>query len=120
MKAARRETLTSVKRTFIRHPAVTSVAVAVLIGLNALAFIRVFDSPWLFAGVIVADLLALGAGIAAARRQLARAGARQPARSLPAAALPCRASRPRRGVRPHRRHQPAHGRRHYPVGPARR
>jgi PAS domain S-box-containing protein len=87
MKAARSEALTSVKRTFTGHPAIIAVAAVALIGLNALAVVRGFDFPWLFAGVIVADLLALGAGIAAARRQLARAEKRTEASEARLAAI---------------------------------
>jgi len=65
--------LTTVKRTRIRHPAVVgagAAALAALLGVNALAFARGLDSPWLLGGVIVADMLLIGAGIIVAAREV--------------------------------------------------
>ena len=42
--------MTSVKRSYFRHPvaiAAGAAALAVLVGVNAVAFLRGLDSPWL-------------------------------------------------------------------------
>jgi len=65
--------LTSVKRSIIRHPAVVGAAVAALaalLGLNAVAFVRGLDSPWLLGAVVIADMLVIGAGIMVAGREV--------------------------------------------------
>jgi PAS domain S-box-containing protein len=65
--------LISVKGSYLRHPAVLSAGVAsllALLGLNALAFLRGLDSPWLLGGVILADLLVIGASIIVAAREV--------------------------------------------------
>jgi len=65
--------LTSVKRSFFRHPvtiAAGAASLAVLLGLNALAFLRGLDSPWLLGAVILADMLVIGAGIVVAAREV--------------------------------------------------
>ena len=64
--------LTSVKKGVFRHPAVVAASAAALVallGLNALAFARGFQAPWLLGGVMIADVLAVGAGILAAARE---------------------------------------------------
>src|SRR6187455_2351283 len=66
-------TLTTVKGSLIRHRAVVgagAAALAALLGLNALAFARGLESPWLLGGVIIADMLAIGAGIIIAAREV--------------------------------------------------
>ncbi|HEU4441895.1 MAG TPA: PAS domain S-box protein, partial [Burkholderiales bacterium] len=64
--------MTSVKKGVFRHPAVVAASAAALVallGLNALAFARGFQAPWLLGGVMIADVLAVGAGILAAARE---------------------------------------------------
>jgi PAS domain S-box-containing protein len=65
--------LTTVKGSFLRHPVAAGAAVAalaVLLGVNALAFVRGLESPWLLGGVIMADMLVIGAGIIFAAREV--------------------------------------------------
>src|SRR5687768_8529130 len=65
--------LTSVKGSIIRHPAVAgtgAAALAALLGINAVAFVRGLDSPWLLGAVVIADMLVIGAGIMVAAREV--------------------------------------------------
>jgi hypothetical protein len=65
--------LTSVKKGVFRHPAVVAASAAALVallGLNALAFAGGVQAPWLLGGVMIADVLAVGAGILAAAREV--------------------------------------------------
>jgi PAS domain S-box-containing protein len=65
--------LISVKATMIRHPAAAGAAAGALVGLlalNALAFVRGLESPWLLGGVIIADMLVIGVGILLAAREV--------------------------------------------------
>jgi PAS domain S-box-containing protein len=65
--------LTSVKGSIIRHPAVVgagAAALAALLGLNAVAFVRGLESPWLLGAVVIADMLVIGAGIIVAAREV--------------------------------------------------
>jgi PAS domain S-box-containing protein len=65
--------LTRVKASVIRHPAVVgagAAALAALLGLNVLAFARGLEAPWLLGGVIMADMLVIGAGIIVAAREV--------------------------------------------------
>jgi len=65
--------LISVKATMIRHPAAAGAAAGALVGvlaLNAFAFVRGLESPWLLGGVIIADMLVIGVGILLAARQV--------------------------------------------------
>ncbi len=65
--------MTSVKRSYFRHPAAIAAgaaALAVLVGVNAVAFLRGLDSPWLLGAVILSDMLVIGAGIAVATREV--------------------------------------------------
>ena len=73
MGGQERRTLTTVKGSLIRHPAVVgagAAALAALLGLNALAFARGLESPWLLGGVIIADMLVIGVGIIVAAREV--------------------------------------------------
>jgi PAS domain S-box-containing protein len=82
--------LISVKGSTIRHPAVAAAAVAVLLallGLNAAAFMRGLESPWLLGSVVVADLLVIGVGILLARREVLRAEERTEATEARLAAI---------------------------------
>ncbi|HEX6267171.1 MAG TPA: PAS domain-containing sensor histidine kinase [Burkholderiales bacterium] len=63
----------SVKGSFIRHPAVIGAGVAsllALVGLNITAFVQGMQAPWLLGGVLLADMLAIGAGIFVAAREV--------------------------------------------------
>jgi PAS domain S-box-containing protein len=76
MKVEGAEALTSVKRSFFRRPAVValgSAALAALLGLNVLAFVRGLQSPALLGGVIIADLAVIGLGILLAAREVLQA-----------------------------------------------
>jgi PAS domain S-box-containing protein len=65
--------LTSVKRSYFRHPVVVAsgaASLAVLVGMNVVAFLRGLDSPWLLGVVIIADMLVIGVGIVVAAREV--------------------------------------------------
>jgi PAS domain S-box-containing protein len=71
--------LTSVKRSFFRRPAVVatgSAALVALLGLNALAFARGLESPWLLGAVIISDMVVIGLGILFAAREVLQADSR--------------------------------------------
>ena len=71
--------MTSVKRSFFRHPAVVatgSAALIALLGLNVVAFVRGLESPWLLGAVIICDMLAIGVGILLAAREVLLADSR--------------------------------------------
>jgi len=71
--------LTSVKRSFFRHPAVVamgSAALIALLGLNILAFVRGLESPWLLGGVIISDMVMIGLSVLVAAREVLRADER--------------------------------------------
>ena len=73
MDAGDRRGLISVKKGLLRHPAVVGAGGASLVALlilNALAFTRGLDSPWLLGGVIVADMLVIGVGVLAAAHEV--------------------------------------------------
>jgi PAS domain S-box-containing protein len=79
-----------IKGGTIRHPAVAAAAVAVLLallGLNAAAFMRGLESPWLLGSVVVADMLVIGAGIIVAAREVLRAEERTEATEARLAAI---------------------------------
>ncbi|HYI86874.1 MAG TPA: PAS domain-containing protein, partial [Burkholderiales bacterium] len=63
----------SVKGSIIRYPAVAAAGGAALLAmlvLNAMAFIRGLEAPWLLGGVLIADMLAIGIGILVAAREV--------------------------------------------------
>jgi PAS domain S-box-containing protein len=65
--------LISVKGSYVRHPAVVAAGAAsllALLALNAVAFARGLESPWLLGGVIIADMLVIGAAIIVAAREV--------------------------------------------------
>ncbi|HEU4350786.1 MAG TPA: PAS domain-containing sensor histidine kinase [Burkholderiales bacterium] len=65
--------MTSVKRSYFRHPVVVAsgaASLAVLVGMNVVAFLRGLDAPWLLGTVIIADMLVIGAGIVVAAREV--------------------------------------------------
>jgi PAS domain S-box-containing protein len=71
--------LTSVKRSFFRHPAVVamgSAALVALLGLNVTAFVRGVEAPWLLGAVIIADMVVIGLGILFTAREVLRADER--------------------------------------------
>ena len=73
MDSDRRRTLTSVKGSLFRRPAVVGAAAAALaavIALNAVAFMRGMDAPWLLGVTIIADMVLIGIGIIVAARQV--------------------------------------------------
>src|SRR6187455_2940756 len=73
MDAGARRPLTSVKRGWVRHPAVLGAGGAALVALlatNAVAFARGLDSPWLLGTVIVSDMLVIGIGVLLAAREV--------------------------------------------------
>jgi PAS domain S-box-containing protein len=73
MSADERRALISVKGRRVRHPAVVAggaASLAALLGLNAVAFVRGLEAPWLLGGVILADMLVIGAGIMVAAREV--------------------------------------------------
>jgi len=76
MKVEGTQALTSVKRSFFRHPAVVAalgVALAGLLAVNALAFLRGLETPWLLGAVIISDMLIIGMGILFAAREVMQA-----------------------------------------------
>jgi PAS domain S-box-containing protein len=76
MKGEGTRALTSVKRSLFRHPAVVaagSASLVALLGLNALAFARGLEAPWLLGGVLLADVLSVGLGILLAAREVLQA-----------------------------------------------
>jgi PAS domain S-box-containing protein len=79
MKGETPAALTSVKRSFFRHPAAIgagSAALVALLGLNAVAFARGLAAPWLLGAVIIADMVAIGLGILFAAREVLQADER--------------------------------------------
>jgi len=79
MDAGDRNRLISVNKGLLRHPAVIGAGAAALVAvlvLNAIAFMRGLESPWLLGGVIVADMLVIGVGILVAAREVLVAGSR--------------------------------------------
>jgi PAS domain S-box-containing protein len=73
MKGEAPRPLTSVKRSLFHHPAVIaagSAALAVLVGLNAAAFLLGLQAPWLLGAVLIADMVVVGAGILIAVREV--------------------------------------------------
>jgi PAS domain S-box-containing protein len=79
MKAEGSGALTPVKRSVLRHPAVVASgagAMVALLGLNAVAFARGLEAPWLLGAVIIADMVAIGLGILVAAREVLQADSR--------------------------------------------
>jgi PAS domain S-box-containing protein len=79
MKGEGAQALTSVKRSAFRHPAAVAAgaaALAALLGLNALAFVRGLESPWLLGAVIITDMVLIGLGILIAAREVLQADSR--------------------------------------------
>jgi len=82
MGANQERALISVKGILLRHPAALAgagAALAALLGLNAVAFVRGLDSPWLLGAVILADMLVIGAGIIVGAREVLLASHRSEA-----------------------------------------
>ena len=73
MKAGGPGPLTSVKRSFFRHPvavALGATSLAVLVAFNATAFIVGTQAPWLLGAVLIADMLVVAVGIVVAVREV--------------------------------------------------
>jgi PAS domain S-box-containing protein len=73
MNAENGTALISVKRRLIRHPLALgagAAALVVLLGLNAAAFARGLESLWMLGAVVIADILAIGAGTFVAAREV--------------------------------------------------
>jgi hypothetical protein len=73
MDSERRGSLTSVKGSLFRHPAVigaSAAALVALLGANAVAFMRGMESPWLLGIIIIADMVVIGVGIVVAAREV--------------------------------------------------
>src|SRR3954469_11260880 len=73
MDAGDRNRLISVNKGLLRHPAVIGAGAASLVALlilNAAAFMRGLDAPWLLGGVIVSDMLVIGVGVLVAAREV--------------------------------------------------
>src|SRR5579859_2246295 len=73
MDAGDRRHLISVNKGLLRHPAVvgaSAAALGALLILNAVAFMRGLDSPWLLGGVIVSDMVVIGVGVLVAAREV--------------------------------------------------
>ena len=73
MDAGDRGSLISVNKGLLRHPAVVgagAAALVALLGLNAMAFARGLQAPWLLGGVIIADMLVIGVGVLVAAREV--------------------------------------------------
>ena len=90
MKAEGPGPLTSVKRSYFRHPLVVAAGVAslaVLVGMNVVAFLRGLESPTLLGAVIIADMLVIGAGIVVAAREVLLAEHRTEASEAQLAAI---------------------------------
>src|SRR5687767_14269814 len=65
--------LITIKRSSVRHPAAAAAggaALLALLALNAFAFVRGLESPWLLGGVIISDMLVIGAGVIVAAREV--------------------------------------------------
>lgn len=90
MRPGRNADLTSIKGSWVRHPAVIgagAAALAGLVGANAVAFFRGLDSPWLLGEVILVDMLVIGAGIVIAAREVLLAEHRSQATEAQLASL---------------------------------
>ena len=73
MDAGDRNRLISVKKGLLRHPAVIGAGAASLVALlllNAIAFMRGLDSPWLLGSVLISDMLVIGVGVIVATREV--------------------------------------------------
>jgi PAS domain S-box-containing protein len=71
--------LIGVKPSALAHPvvvAVGAIGLAALVAFNAVAFIGIAGAPWLLGAVLAADMLAIGAGVIVAARELHSAGNR--------------------------------------------
>ncbi|HEX2565468.1 MAG TPA: PAS domain-containing sensor histidine kinase [Burkholderiales bacterium] len=79
MKPDSVESLTFVKRSVFRHPAVLAAgaaALGALLVVNVAAIYRGMDSPWLLGTAIVADMVAVGVGVLVAAREVLLADTR--------------------------------------------
>jgi PAS domain S-box-containing protein len=82
--------LMSVKGSVFRDPWLRAGVAAALGGLlvtNLYAFVRGMESPWLLGGIILADMLVIGAGVAVAAREVLMADNRSEATEARLAAI---------------------------------
>jgi PAS domain S-box-containing protein len=87
---AKADTLTSVKRSLFRSPAAIAAgaaALGALVVVNVFAALRGLESPWLLGLAVVVDILALGAGVLIAAREVMVADARSDASQARLAAI---------------------------------
>ena len=73
MNAGAPGVLTSVKRSYLRRPAIIAAgaaALGALLVVNLAAVARGLDSPWLLGTVVVADIVAVGIGVLVAAREV--------------------------------------------------
>src|SRR4051812_2442338 len=73
MDAGDRSRLISVNKGLLRHAAMVgagAAALAALLALNALAFVRGVEAPWLLGGVLIADMLVIGVGVLLSAREV--------------------------------------------------
>src|SRR5690348_17176505 len=73
MDAGAGRNLISVKKNLLRHPLVVgagAASLAALLAMNAAAFARGLESPWLLGSVIVADMFVIGIGVLVAAREV--------------------------------------------------
>jgi hypothetical protein len=73
MDAGDRTRLISVNKGLLRHPAIVGAGAAALVALlilNAIAFMRGLEAPWLLGSVIVADMAVIGVGVLVAAREV--------------------------------------------------
>jgi PAS domain S-box-containing protein len=90
MKLGGVKPLTSVKRSYFRQPvaiALGAASLVVLVGMNAMAFLRGLDAPWLLGAVIISDMLVIGTGIVVAAREVLLAENRTEASEAQLAAI---------------------------------
>jgi PAS domain S-box-containing protein len=73
MDVESRRSLTSIKGSLFRRPAMVgagAAALAAVLALNAVAFMRGMEVPWLLGVTIIADMMLVGTGIIVAAREL--------------------------------------------------
>jgi PAS domain S-box-containing protein len=85
-----KDSLTSVKRSFFRNPAAIAGGAALLGALlvvNVIAAMRGIESPWLLGAAVLIDVLAVGAGVLIAAREVMVADERSDASQARLAAI---------------------------------
>jgi PAS domain S-box-containing protein len=80
MKREDRTVLTTVKGSFMRHPLAVlaaGVLLTVILATNVAAFLLGLQAPWLIGAAILADMVAIGASIFIAAREVLRADSKE-------------------------------------------